>query len=91
MSRTSAMALAVHPPTNPVPPVTRTRMERFCNGLPPSSSLAHREISLQVAGSEVRGLACHAVYRIRNVRHGAVAVTANRVALGTQLKGLGLI
>src|ERR1700756_778641 len=74
----SATNLAVHPPTSPVPPVTRTRMVRFCYGL-------------QVARGEARGLTRHAVHGIRGVRYGVAAVTADSVARGAQLEGLGLI
>src|ERR1700758_3992151 len=78
----SAMALAVHPPTNPVPPVTRTRVVRFCT---------HRELGLQVTCGVVCGLARHAVERLGRMREGVVAVTADSVAWGAQLEGLGLI
>src|SRR6201993_4115676 len=78
----SLMTFAVQPPTNPVPPVTRTRMVRFCYGL---------QNGLQVARGEARGLARHAVHGIGRVRDGVAPVTADSVARGAQLKGLGLI
>src|ERR1700744_2959866 len=86
----SAMTLAVLPPTHPVPPVTRTRMRRFCNGATSSNSrgLADGPV-LQVTGGEVSGLVRHAVDRIQRVGDGAAARTADAVALSAQLEGLG--